>query len=119
MATIESEIADALAASLDSGETAPTSVGFVSLHGSGDVGGMHSSSSTTPMIFGLNAGAATRPMQAGFLTVDDTDHARHVAEAKAVFAASDLSLRLFRDASAPTGTVPGLSPPLKGRPNDR
>lgn len=119
MATIESEIADALAASLDSGESAPTRAGFVSLHGGGDVGGMHSSSSTTPMDDSMNAGAATRPMQAGFLTVDDTDHARHVAEAKAAFAASDLSLRLFRGASAPSGTVPGLSPPLKGRPDDQ
>ena len=115
MAEIEDAITDGVVDAMDVGATSPTSAGFVPLHGAGEVGSIHASSATTPMDTGPNAGTATRPMSPGYIEiVDNPDHAQHVAEAKAAFAAADLSLRLFREAFAPVGTVPGLSPPLKG-----
>ena len=117
MTEIEDEIADALAASMDASEVAPTSAGFVPLHGAGEVGDMHSSSATTPMDTGPNAGTATRPMDTGFLEItDNPDYAKNVAEAAVAHAAADLSLRRYRDAPIVSpGTVPGLLVPVKGQ----
>ena len=112
MAEIEDAIADGVVDAMDVGEIAPTSAGIVSLHGAGEVGSIHASSATTPMDTGPNAGAGTRPMDAGFLEiVDNPDHAQHVAEARAAHRAAYLSLRRFRDAPIVSpGTVPGLAP---------
>ena len=120
MGEIEAAITDGIADALDVGEIAPTDAGFVPLHGSGDVGEMNSSSSTRPMDTGPNAGAATRPMDAGYLEiVDNPDHAKNVAEAKAAHAAADLSLRQYRNSPATLpGTVPGLLVPVKGITNE-
>ena len=110
MAEIEDAIADGVIDALDVGTPSPPSAGFVPLHGTGEVGSIHASSATTPMDTGPNAGSGTRPMAAGFLGIaDNPDYERHVAEAKAAHAAADLSLRLFREAFAPVGTVPGLA----------
>ena len=109
--TDEQTIADGVIDALDVGEVAPTSTGFVPLHGAGEVGSIHASSSTTPWDTGMNAGIETRPMDSGFLgATDNPDHAVHVAEAKRAHAAADLSLSQFRNAPlAPSGTVPGLA----------
>ena len=66
MAEIEQTIVDGVIDAMDVGEVAPTSAGFVPLHGAGEVGSIHASSATTPMDTGPNAGSATRPMDAGF-----------------------------------------------------
>ena len=115
---IEDQIAEELAAALESDEVAPANPNFVSHHGTGAVGDLNSSSATTPMDLGMNGGAGTRPMPDGFLTVDDTDHARHVAEAQAAHAMADASLRRFRNAPiVQPGAVAGLAN-MKGNDDD-
>ena len=112
MGEIETAITDGVVDALDVGEIAPTDAGFAPLHGSGDVGDMNASSSTRPMDADSspNAGTGTRPMDKGFLEItDNPDHAKNVAAAKAAHAATDLSLRRYRNSPATSpGTVPGL-----------
>ena len=117
---IESAIAEELAAALAADDVAPADPTFVSQHGTGDVGDMNSSSATTPMDTGLNAGAGTRPATGGFMEIaHNPDYSKNVAEAKAAHLAADLSLRRFRDAPIVSpGTVPGLAPHMKGQENE-
>ena len=117
---IESAIAEELAAALEADEVAPANPSFVPQHGTGEVGEMNSSSATTPMDTGLNAGAGTRPAPAGFMELaHDPGHSKNVAEAKAAHLEADQSLRRFRNAPIVSpGSVPGLAPHMKGQDNE-
>ena len=119
MANTEQSIVDRVLDALDAEEATPMSTGSSPLHGTGEVGSIHSNSATRPFNTGMNAGSETRPMDAGFLEIaDNPDYARHVAEAEAAHVAADLSLRRFRNNPvAPSGNVPGLVP-TKGQHDD-